>query len=118
MANCRFGVVKCANFVYTVPKRKTEVLTMNLKINDSDKITMTHTGLLPGKSGKVIHVSFERKTAWRDDYAEIVLPSRKVVNSRGFDEGELAQLQIYLKEQEKNIVKSAKQIDRDLIFNL
>lgn len=65
---------------------------MEFKINDRDKITMTHTGLLPGKSGKVIHVCFERKTDDRDDYAEIVLPSRNVVNSRGFDEGELAQL--------------------------
>lgn len=91
---------------------------MDLKINNSDKITMTHTGLLPGKSGKVIHVSFERKNGKGSDYAEIVLPSRKVVNSKGFDEGELAQLQIYLKEKEKSIVKSAKQIDHDLIFNL
>ena len=91
---------------------------MGFKINDRDKITMTHTGLLPGKSGKVIHVCFERKTDDRDDYAEIVLPSRNVVNSRGFDEGELAQLQLYLKEQEKNIIKNAKQINHDLIFKL
>ena len=91
---------------------------MEFKINDRDKITMTHTGLLPVKSGKVIHVCFERKTDDRDDYAEIVLPSRNVVNSRGFDEGELAQLQLYLKEQEKNIIKNAKQINHDLIFKL
>ncbi|MDE5699000.1 MAG: hypothetical protein K2I96_16615 [Lachnospiraceae bacterium] len=91
---------------------------MDIKINDSDKITMTHTGLLPGKSGKVIHVCFERKTDDRDDYAEIILPSRTVVNSRGFDEGELAQLQLYLKEQEKSIIKNAKQINHDLIFKL
>ena len=91
---------------------------MDIKINDSDKITMTHTGLLPGKGGKVIHVCFERKTDARDDYAEIVLPSRAVVNARGFDEGELAQLQLYLKEQEKDIIKNAKQINHDLIFKL
>lgn len=91
---------------------------MDIKINDGDKVTMTHTGLLPGKSGKVIHVCFERKMDDRDDYAEIVLPSRKVVNSRGFDEGELAQLQLYLKEQEKSIIQNAKQINHDLIFKL
>lgn len=79
---------------------------------------MTHTGLLPGKSGKVIHVSFERKTDDRSDYAEIVLPSRKVVRSKGFEEGELAQLQLYLKEQEKGIIQNAKQINHDLIFKL
>ena len=88
---------------------------MDIKINDSDKITMTHTGLLAGKSGKVIHVCFERKTADRDDYAEIMLPSR---NARGFDEGEIAQLQLYLKEQEKSIIKNAKQINHDLIYKL
>ena len=94
---------------------------MDIKINDSDKITMTHTvlaGLLAGKSGKVIHVCFERKTADRDDYAEIMLPSRNVVNARGFDEGEIAQLQLYLKEQEKSIIKNAKQINHDLIYKL
>ena len=91
---------------------------MDININDSDKITMTHTGLLPGKSGKVIHVCFERKTDDRNDYAEIILPSRNVVNSRGFDEGELAQLQLYLKEQEESIVKNAKQINHDLIYKL
>ena len=91
---------------------------MNIKINDAEKITMTHTGLLPGKSGKVIHVCFERKTDQGNDYAEMVLPSRKVVNSKGFDEGEIAQLCLYLKGQEKSIIKKAKQIDHDLIFNL
>ena len=91
---------------------------MNLKINDAEKITMTHTGMLPGKNGKVIHVCFERKTAKGSDYAEIILPSRKVVNSKGFDEGEVAQLCLYLKGQEKSIIKKAKQIDHDLIFNL
>ncbi|MFG6369131.1 MAG: hypothetical protein K1W16_12040 [Lachnospiraceae bacterium] len=91
---------------------------MDIRINDSDKITMTHTGLLPGKKGKVIHVCFERKTGDRNDYAEIVLPSRVVVNSKGFDEGEIAQLQLYLKEQEKSIIENAKQINHDLIFKL
>lgn len=91
---------------------------MDININDAEKITMTHTGLLPGKNGKVIHVCFERKTDKGNDYAEIVLPSRNVVNSKGFDEGELAQLRLYLKGQEKSIIKSAKKIDHDLIFKL
>ena len=47
-----------------------------------------------------------------------MLPSRSVVRSEGFEEGELAQLQLYLKGQEKDIVKTAKQIDHDLIFKL
>ena len=33
---------------------------MDININDSDKITMTHTGLLPGKSGKVMLISILR----------------------------------------------------------
>lgn len=91
---------------------------MDIQLKDGDKITMTHTGLIPGKKGKVIHVSFERNANGRKDYAEIVLPSRSVVRSEGFEEGELAQLQLYLKGQEKDIVKTAKQIDHDLIFKL
>ncbi|MBO5031361.1 MAG: hypothetical protein J6D08_05670 [Lachnospiraceae bacterium] len=91
---------------------------MDIHLSDNDRITMTHTGLLPGKNGKVIHVCFERKTSDRNDYAEIVLPGRNVVNSKGFDEGEIAQLQMYLKEQEKSIIKNAKQINHDLIFKL
>lgn len=91
---------------------------MNYTFRDPDKLTMTYTGLLPGKKGKVIHVSFERKTDTGTDYAELVLPSRKVLNSKGFDEGELAQLQLFLKGQEKDIIKSAKQINHDLIYKL
>lgn len=88
-----------------------------MEISNQDKITMTQTGLLDGKNGKVVHVCFERKLGDRTDYAEIVLPSRRVVNSNGFEEGELAQLRLYLKDQEKNILKSAKQINHDLIYN-
>lgn len=90
----------------------------DIKLKDADKITMTHTGLIAGKKGKVIHVSFERKVGNKRDYAELLLPSRRVVKSEGFEEGELAQLQLYLKGQEKDIVKNAKQINHDLIFKL
>lgn len=91
---------------------------MNYTFRDPDKLTMTYTGLLQGKKGKVIHVSFERNTEHGKDYAELVLPSRKILHSKGFDEGELVQLQLYLKTQEKEIVKHAKQINHDLIFKL
>lgn len=90
---------------------------MNIEVNDKDKITMTQTGLLESRNGKVVHVCFERQANGKTDYAEIVLPSRSVVNSRGFEDGELAQLRLYLKDQEKNILRSAKQINHDLIFN-
>ena len=93
-------------------------MDMNLSIRDADKIVMTHTGLLQGKKGKIIHVCFERNISNKKDFVEIQLPSRKVIRSEGFDEGEIAQLKIYLKEQEKNIVKTAKQINRDLIYKL
>lgn len=91
---------------------------MNNMLRDADKITMTHTGLLPAKKGKLIHVCFERNTERGRDYAELVLPSRNVLSSKGFDEGELAQLQLYLKSQEKDIIASAKQINHDMFFKL
>jgi hypothetical protein len=83
-----------------------------------ENITMTHTGLIPGKKGKVIHVCFERKRDNGNDYAEIILPSRKVLSSKGFDEGEIEQLRLYLKQQEETIKKNAKQIDHNIIFKL
>ena len=46
---------------------------MNNTLRDPDKITMTHTGLLPGKKGKLIHVSFERKTERGRDFAEAAM---------------------------------------------
>ena len=89
-----------------------------VEISNADKIIMTHTGRISGKKGKVIHVCFERKVDGRQDYAEILLPNLKVVNVHGFDDGEIAQLRLYLKGEEKEIIKSAKQINRDLIFKL
>lgn len=83
-----------------------------------DNVTMTQTGLIQGKNGKYIHVCFERKDNGKRDYAEIVLPERKVVKNEGFDEGEIAQIQLYLKGEEKNIIKNAKQLNHDLIFKL
>ena len=50
--------------------------------------------------------------------AEIVLPERKVIKCEGFDEGEIAQLKLYLKGEEKNIIETAKQLNHDLIFKL
>ena len=88
------------------------------ELRDADKIKMTHTGLIPGKNGKVIHVIFERETPEKRSYAELVLPSRKVLKNEGFEEGELAQLKLYLKSQEKEIIKSAKQINHDMIYKL
>ena len=81
---------------------------MNNTLRDPDKITMTHTGLLPGKKGKLIHVSFERKTERGRDYAELVLPSRNVLSSKGFDDGELVHLQLY--QNHLRILKSQNNI--------
>jgi len=91
---------------------------MKNEFRDADKLTMTYTGLLQGKKGKIIHVTFERATERGRDYADMVLPSRSVLKSSGFDESELAWLQLYLKSQEKEIIKNAKQINHDMIYKL
>lgn len=91
---------------------------MNDTLQELNDVQMTYTGLLPGKKGKVIHVCFERTGTMANDYAEIQLPSRKVLHSKGFDEGEIAQLQLYLKTVEKDIIKGAKQINHDMIYKL
>lgn len=88
------------------------------QLRDADKIKMTHTGLIQGKNGKVIHVIFERETDTSKNYAELVLPSRKVLKNDGFEDGELAQLKLFLKSQEREIIQSAKQINHDIIYKL
>lgn len=83
-----------------------------------EDIQMTQTGLMPGKKGKIVHVCFERTQGKRKDYAEIVMPSGRVLSNKGFSDEEVAQFRIYLKAHKHEIFVTAKQINHDMIFKL
>lgn len=91
---------------------------MDFSLDEMKEITMTQTGLIPGKKGSVVHVLFEREKGKKKDIAEIVMPSGRVVNVNGFEEKEMAHLQLYLKMHKQEIFTSAKKINHDLIFKL
>lgn len=91
---------------------------MNFNIEHAENITMTYTGLLPGKRGSVVHVCFNRKNKDKEDLAEIVMPECKVLYNQGFLDEELEHLRIYTKANKKYILEAAKKINHDLVFNL
>lgn len=91
---------------------------MDFKIKNAENITMTYTGLLPGKTGSVVHVCFNRKKENEEDYVEIVMPECNVLHNQGFSEEEIEQLRIYAKANKKDILEAAKKINHDLVFSL
>ena len=94
------------------------VRDMNFKIQEADHITMTYTGLLPGKKGSVVHLCFNRKKKNGEDFTEIVMPECKVLHNQGFSAEELEQLRIYAKANKTDILEAAKKINHDLVFHL
>ena len=85
------------------------------ELQNADKIKMTHTGLIPGKNGKVIHVIFERETPEKRSYAELVLPSRKVLKNEGFEEEHIGISDVRIeKEILIRCLKSHKKIDKNI----
>lgn len=87
-------------------------------MENMENITMTQSGLIPGKKGKIVHVSFERANGLKKDFAELVMPSGRVLSNQGFLEEEIAQMRIYLKAHKHEIFVTAKQINHDMIFKL
>lgn len=73
----------------------------------SEEVRMTYSGVVPQKGGgRIVHVVFERGK----DIAEGIVPPGKIVKSSGFTEEEVAQLKIYLKQQEAEILAKAKEV--------
>lgn len=91
---------------------------MNFDLEELEEIKMTQTGLIPGKKGSVVHVCFERSKDKETNYAEVIMPSCRVISNKGFQEEEIEQLRIYLKAHKQDILVAAKKINHDLLFKL
>ena len=73
----------------------------------SEEMRMTYSGVVPQKGGgRIVHVVFERGK----DIAGGVVPPGRIEKSSGFTEEEVAQLKIYLKQQEAEILAKAKEV--------
>ena len=75
-----------------------------------ETLTMTYSSLLTKNGRKAICVRFERNNSADTDYVEAILPECKITKQKGFSEDEITQLQLYLKFNKDEILKSAKQI--------
>ena len=73
----------------------------------SEEMRMTYSGVVPQKGGgRIVQGEFERGK----DMAEGVVRPGGIGKSSGFTEEEVAQLKIYLKQQEAEILAKAKEV--------
>lgn len=81
-------------------------------MDNNSEVSMTHSGVLHDKEGKAfVCVRFERKNEKGSiDEAEMRVPGGKVLKNAGFTEDEVSQIVAYLKENEEEIKKKAKEI--------
>lgn len=73
-----------------------------------DDISLTYTGIMKQGDAKVVKVRFARNG--EKDFAEGVIPGGKIEKSQGFSDKELASLRFYLKANEKDLIRKAKEI--------
>ncbi len=69
-------------------------------------VTFTYSAVVPKEGKPYIAVMFERKGGC----AEGSVPACRITKSSGFSEGEVAQLENYLRENKSDIIERAKGI--------
>ncbi|PXV89462.1 hypothetical protein C8E03_106113 [Lachnotalea glycerini] len=74
--------------------------------NVNNELKMTHSCILSRGKEKIVRVTFESETA----YAEGIVPSGIIEKQNGFTEDEVKQLELYLKLNQDDIMKKAKEI--------
>ncbi len=81
-------------------------------MDNNGEVSMTYSGVLHDKAGKpFVCVRFERKNSKGTlDEAEMHVPGGKILKSSGFTDDEVHQMVDYLKENEEDIKKKAKEI--------
>ncbi len=73
-----------------------------------NEVSMTYTGIMKKGDEKIVRVRFTRNGD--KDFAECIVPGGKIESSKGFSQKELASLRFYLKANEDEIYKKAKEI--------
>lgn len=77
-----------------------------IMMEQKDEVTFTHSSLLSKEGKPYVSVRFERG----EDMAEGSVPACVIVTSSGFSKEEVVQLEGYLKQNARDILKSAKNI--------
>lgn len=73
-----------------------------------EDVSLMYTGIMKKGDKKIVRVRFTRNG--EKDFAEGIVPGGKIENSKGFTEKELASLRFFLKANEDEIYKKAKEI--------
>lgn len=73
---------------------------------NKEEVKLTYSCVLAKGKEKVVRIKFERG----DDYAEGVIPEGVIEKHKGFKKEEIDQLEIYLRQNRKDIIEKAKQI--------
>lgn len=79
---------------------------------NNKEITFTYSGILTKENQKVVSVRFERIRNDKKEFAEGLLPKCDILQSEGFTEQEIEQLEVYLMENVDEIMKKAKEISK------
>lgn len=72
----------------------------------NEEIKLTYSCVLAKEKNKVVQVRFERGK----DFAEGIIPEGVIERHSGFTNEEVEQLELYLRQNRKDIIEKAKQI--------
>ena len=80
-------------------------------MNPSEEVTFTYSGVVRKDGRNAVCVRFERKRNGKTDYAEGLVPSCTITKQEGFSEEEQKGLINYLKQNDEEIRKKAKELN-------
>lgn len=81
---------------------------MECRMEQREEVKMTFSGVLFREGKHLIQVRFERG----DDVAEGTLPEGEIHKSQGYSKEEIEQLEQYLRQNRKDIIARAKELNR------
>jgi len=76
------------------------------------ELIFTYSVILSKDKKKIVSVRFERTKDGKKEYAEGIIPECNIIQSEGFTEKEIEQLEIYLMQNSDDIMKKAKEMSK------
>ena len=80
-------------------------------MNRNEELTFTYSGIVNKDGRNAVCVRFERKRDGRTDFAEGLVPSCTITKQEGCTEEELEGLTAYLRENDQEIRRKAKELN-------
>ncbi len=80
-------------------------------MNSKEEVTFTYSGVVSKDGRNAVCVRFERKRGGKTDFAEGLVPACKITKQEGFSAEEIEGLEGYLRENDQEIRKKAKELN-------